>query len=59
MRFNLDPTSICTDEEMNQVLVDAELDKLILKKKEETEKEKKENRDKMGDKELIDNYLKK
>lgn len=46
MRFNVDPTEQCTDEEIRKVLEDAEIDKLVLKKKDEDEKKKKENAEK-------------
>jgi ABC-type bacteriocin/lantibiotic exporters, contain an N-terminal double-glycine peptidase domain len=38
MRFNLDPTNSCTDEEMVQLLEDAGLVELLLKKKAEERK---------------------
>jgi ABC-type multidrug transport system fused ATPase/permease subunit len=38
MKFNLDPKDECDDKEMLELLVDAGLDKLILKKKEEMAK---------------------
>ena len=38
----MDPTGTKTDAEIERVLLDAELDKIILKKKEESEKEKEE-----------------
>jgi ATP-binding cassette subfamily C (CFTR/MRP) protein 1 len=47
IKFNMDPTGKCTDQEIEKVLKDAELDKLIFKKKEESEKEKKEKMDKI------------
>jgi ABC-type multidrug transport system fused ATPase/permease subunit len=40
MKFNLDPTGLCTDDEIRELLIEAELDKVILKKKEEDEKKK-------------------
>lgn len=47
MRFNVDPTESCTDEEIRKVLIDAELDKFILNKKEEDDKTKKEKEEKL------------
>jgi ABC-type multidrug transport system fused ATPase/permease subunit len=58
MRFNLDPTGLSNDEEMNKVLIEAELDKLILKKKEDKEEENKKNLDKIDNKDLYDKHLK-
>ena len=49
VRFNMDPTGTCSDAEIKKVLIDAELDKIILKKKEESEKEKAEKAAKMKD----------
>ena len=46
IRFNVDPTESCTDEEIRNILVEAELDQLILKKKEEDETKKKEREEK-------------
>jgi len=46
IRFNCDPTEQCTDEEIRKVLEEAEVDKLVLKKKDEDEKKKKENEEK-------------
>ena len=46
IRFNVDPTGQCTDEEIRKVLVEAELDQLIMKKKDEDEKSKKEREEK-------------
>lgn len=46
MRFNVDPTGQCSDEEIRKVLEEAEVDKLVLKKKDEDEKKKKENEEK-------------
>lgn len=47
MRFNMDPTGLCKDEEISKVLKEAGLEELILKKKEESEKEKKEKLEKI------------
>lgn len=42
LRFNLDPTNICTDEQITELLKKAGLVELILKKKKEDEDKKKE-----------------
>lgn len=41
LKFNLDPTSTCKDEEILELLKKAGLDELILKKKKEEEERKK------------------
>ena len=47
MRFNLDPEEKCTDEEIRELLKEAGMEELILKKKEEDEKKKEELEKKM------------
>ena len=49
----MDPTGTCTDSEIEKVLLEAELDKTILKKKEESEKEKAEKLEKIENKEIF------
>jgi ABC-type multidrug transport system fused ATPase/permease subunit len=58
MKFNLDPTGLCSDEEIQKLLMEAELDKVILKKKEEDEEKKKERLEKMKDKSVLERALK-
>ena len=45
----MDPTGTCSDAEIEKVLLSAELDKIILKKKEDSEKEKAEKMAKLKD----------
>lgn len=52
MRFNMDPTGKISDADIEKVLYKAELDKTILKKKEESEKEKAEKLEKLANKDL-------
>jgi ABC-type multidrug transport system fused ATPase/permease subunit len=54
MRFNLDPTGKCTDKEMQELLIEAEMDKVIFKKKEESDKKKKELEEKMTNKDALE-----